>query len=632
MEEKLTTPIQETTDSNINKNRKKIFIKIILPIVTGVLLLFCCIFLGLKIYSNDIKVGSITINNPLGITDEYLTNHFTQNGFDQFDSYKVHKIVDTDIAYQGYNKLVLTTVEIKNNGVTYQRAGLLLVNRQKDIVNGFTINNNIAYILYGICKEPCDHEKAVKICAKYISENGIEIFANNSEVAMINELTDIISIRTARKYVEEYFKKEVTNKIEITTEYTLLYTKGTAVVSYIAFKETGLKFNSAYPIDERMYNYFKNSYSHRDTLNSLQYVYGNPYILKTEYSYMKVGDSSVQGTRDSLNEIKKLLNVEELNEISDYVESSAKSEDVKNNISTEVSKTESTDAQESEKTNNTTEENDDVNSLNEESNNTNTETSSESEKIQNKNYSENSSISSNNYESSSIFSNNYENSYTDSYSDHKPATETTPIKQSKPEQVNVYNIKCLYPKFDDGKSELEKAGLIVNEILDEQEVEYLYYSEDSDNIWNYEGNKTQYDVGETINIIHKKYKKVATKIRTRIDFRAIFDDFDKIPLLEKNTSQNNIGLKVYIDDKMAFTYNFSKYYSTSQAYEYPFEPNKTVHIKLVAPSSCPYRYLVYYGHVEEPDEYGEEWIVKEYDIDTNDLPQYFDLYTFEKWY
>ena len=619
MEKEKITPIKETTESKEtteNVLKEKHSIKIIpkmLIVLIVILAILVCAYFGLRTYSNDIKIGTVTINNPLGITDEYLTENFNQNGFDQFDSCKVHKVASMDFNYNGYDKLVLCTVNVTKNGATYQRAGLLFVNRKKDAVSGFTISNNIAYILYAICKEPCNQEQALKICSEYIQSNGTDVFADTSNIDMINSLTDIVSVKTARKYVEEYFKKDIASKLDMKSEYTLLYTKGTAIVSYIAFKDTGLKFNTAYPIDERMYNYFNSSYSYRDTLNTLRYVYGDPYILKTTYSYIKVGDSSIQGSKDTLNEIKKYLNVEEANELGGYTNDSTssnttkQSEKVEDNQSQENAVSEKTDDAKVEQ---------EVESA--EENSTKDESIVSTEK-------ENETYQNEEIKNDSKNLNNDEN--VTNYESEEP-NETV----EEPDPINVYNIHCMYPKYADAKAELEKSGLKVNETIKQIEVEYLYYSEDNDDTWEYEGNKTSYKVGETINIIHKKYKKVASRIRTRIDFRKIFDDTSKLPLLKKDNSKENWGIQVYIDDKLAFTYKFSKYYSTSQAYEYPFEPDKTVHIKLVAPSSCPYSYYVYYGKADTPDEYGEEWIIKEYDVNTNDIPSYFDLYTLIKWY
>ena len=626
MEKEKITPIKETTESketteNVLKEKYsiKILPKILIALIV-ILVIIACVYFGLRTYSNDIKIGTVTINNPLGITDEYLTENFNQNGFDQFDSCKVHKVASMDFNYNGYDKLVLCTVDVSKNGVTYQRAGLLFVNRKKDAVSGFTISNNIAYILYAICKEPCDQEQALKICSEYIQENGVEVFLDTSNIDMINNLTNIVTVKTARKYVEEFLKKDIASKLDNNSEYVLLYTKGTAVISYVAFKETGLVFNTSYPIDERMYNYFKSSYSYRDTLNTLRYVYGDPYILKTTYSYIKVGDSSIQGSKATLNEVKKYLNVEEMNEISTY-----------NDISTstkETTKVEDNKLQD----NSVLEENKEPNSDEKIEQNKENEEAISSSKNESNNYTENE------YKNSNTNTTTSKAEYSDASNSNKEtisnseSTEYNTTAEEEPDPINVYKIHCFYPKFADAKAEMEKSGLKVNEILKEIEVEYLYYSEENDDTWDYEGNKTSYKIGETINIIHKKYKKVASRIRTRIDFNKIFDDTGKLPLLKKDTSKENWGIQVYIDDKMAFTYKFSKYYSTSQAYEYPFEPDKTVHIKLVAPSSCPYSYYVYYGKADTPDEYGEEWIIKEYDVNTNDIPNYFDLYTLIKWY
>ena len=108
----------------IRKTKIKIFIvifAIIISIVVGNLGI-------LYFYGKDIKVGKITINNPipnLGITNRYLTNNFKESGFDQFDDVDVKILAITDIEYNNFSKLVLANATTTLNGEKHSSVGLL---------------------------------------------------------------------------------------------------------------------------------------------------------------------------------------------------------------------------------------------------------------------------------------------------------------------------------------------------------------------------------------------------------------------------------------------------------------------------------------------------------------------------
>ena len=101
---------------------------------------------------------------------------------------------------------------------------------------------------------------------------------------------------------------------------TLLFEKDSPMIKYIAFYETTLKYNANYPIDERTFKYFSNDYySHKNTINTLEYLYGPAYTTVNEYAVYKLeGNDSVEdlekskvGSYSTLEEAKETLNVEE---------------------------------------------------------------------------------------------------------------------------------------------------------------------------------------------------------------------------------------------------------------------------------------------------------------------------------
>ena len=93
--------------------------------------------------------GGIYYNNTV-ITDDFLTENFKQNGFEQFDSVKVKTLAVKDITYNDYNKLVVANIDITNNGSKISRTGILLVNKKEKKVDSFTINNVLLYLLKGV--------------------------------------------------------------------------------------------------------------------------------------------------------------------------------------------------------------------------------------------------------------------------------------------------------------------------------------------------------------------------------------------------------------------------------------------------------------------------------------------------
>ena len=81
-------------------------------------------------------IGGVYYNNTV-ITDEFLTENFKQNGFEQFDNVNVTTLAVKDIIYNDFNKLVVANIDITNNGSKISRTGILLVNKKEKKVDSF---------------------------------------------------------------------------------------------------------------------------------------------------------------------------------------------------------------------------------------------------------------------------------------------------------------------------------------------------------------------------------------------------------------------------------------------------------------------------------------------------------------
>lgn len=295
----------------IRKTKIKIFIvifAIIISIVVGNLGI-------LYFYGKDIKVGKITINNPipnLGITNRYLTNNFKESGFDQFDDVDVKILAITDIEYNNFSKLVLANATTTLNGEKHSSVGLLLVNRKENIVDSFTINNNIIWILNGINSNSRQNQKEVlEICAQYIQNYGTDFLENIEDdnfKKITKDISNIVGLEQARQYV----KNGMTKNTNTNLEYKILFEKGSALAKYVAFYTEGLQYNSRYPIDERTYKYLEKDYSNKSTLNAFEYVYGPAYTFIKQYEIYSISDSSkLIGSYNNLETAKNKLEVEE---------------------------------------------------------------------------------------------------------------------------------------------------------------------------------------------------------------------------------------------------------------------------------------------------------------------------------
>lgn len=299
---------EECGNKGVSKKNKILIISVI-----AVIIVVIAVLIGLRLYGKNIKVGNITVENPminLEITDEWLTNKFKENGFDQFESVNV-KIIDIkDIDYNNFDKLILLKVTVKNNGTTETKVGIELANKKEDKIEGVTINNNLIWILSSLKNSNKNKsEEVLDTCSKYIQAYGTGIF-NDRENEMFGELTkeisNIIGIKKARECVNNEFMKLP----NADSDCILLFEKESALVKYIAFYEEKLQFNPKWSISEQMYKYFLSSYKYKDTIATYKLIYGEPYVMVGQYV---IADSSqnVVGTYRSLEFVKTQYNVEE---------------------------------------------------------------------------------------------------------------------------------------------------------------------------------------------------------------------------------------------------------------------------------------------------------------------------------
>ena len=262
--------------------------------------------------------GGIYYNNTV-ITDDFLTENFKQNGFEQFDSVKVKTLAVKDITYNDYNKLVVANIDITNNGSKISRTGILLVNKKEKKVDSFTINNVLLYLLKGVANSNTKETspKIADICVKYIQSKGTDCF-NNIETedfkSLTKEIGDIVGIEKSRNFIKMEFAKEVKNA-NIDIDYTILFEKDSVLIKYLAFYETSVEFNPKYPMSEKTYKLAFGAYSDKSSRQTLEYLYGPPYITVKKYNVYNFGEDATDenkvGSYDTLEEAEEQLNVEE---------------------------------------------------------------------------------------------------------------------------------------------------------------------------------------------------------------------------------------------------------------------------------------------------------------------------------
>lgn len=296
------------------KTDKKGKIKILISMlcISAFLVVISLVFL--YFYGKNIKIGNITIDNPMsnwGITDKYLTNNFKENGWDKYDDVDVHILAITNIEYNDFNKLVLAKNTVTNNGTKSSNTGILFLNRKDNTVEGLTTNSNLIWIFNGLVNNTNKAQDVLDISAKYIQEYGTEIFTDvsNKEFGLlVKDISNVIGVDKAREYTKSG-KAEQAELINSNLDCTLLFEKESAKIEYYAFYEKKSKFNSKWPIDENTYKYFSKDYSMRDTLNTFEYVYGEPYVIVEQYT-IYTGEGKSVGTYLTLDEAKNKLNVE----------------------------------------------------------------------------------------------------------------------------------------------------------------------------------------------------------------------------------------------------------------------------------------------------------------------------------
>ena len=267
-------------------------------------------------------IGGAYYNNTV-ITDEFLTENLKQNGFEQFDNVNVTTLAIKDITYDDYNKLVVANIDVSNSSTKVLRTSILLVNKKENKVNSFTINNSLLYLLKGIANSNTadNPSKIAEICVKYIQNKGTSCFNNTSDdfKNLVKEIGNIVGTEKSRNFIKTEYAKVVSNA-NISLDYTILFEKNSVLIKYIAFYETSVEFNPKYPMSEKTYKLAFGDYSDKSSRQTLEYLYGPPYITVKKYNVYEIGaeysneqefEDTKVGSYNTLEEAKEQLNVEE---------------------------------------------------------------------------------------------------------------------------------------------------------------------------------------------------------------------------------------------------------------------------------------------------------------------------------
>ena len=268
------------------------------------------------------SIGGVYYNNTV-ITDEFLTENFKQNGFDQFDSVNITTLAVKDITYNDYNKLVVANIDMTNNGSKIPMTSILLVNKKENKVEGFKINLSLLYLLKGIANSNTAEcpSKIAEICVKYIQNKGTDCFNNSSDdfKNLVKEIGDIVGTEKSRNFIKMEYAKVASNA-NISLDYTILFEKNSALIKYIAFYETSVEFNSNYPMSEKTYKLAFGDYSDKSSRQTLEYLYGPPYVTVEKYNVYEINaeytneqefEDTKVGSYDTIEEAEEQLNVEE---------------------------------------------------------------------------------------------------------------------------------------------------------------------------------------------------------------------------------------------------------------------------------------------------------------------------------
>ena len=220
--------------------------------------------------------------------------------------------------------MVVANVDVTINGVNMQNTGILLVNKKENKVEGLTTNTVLSYLIKGIANSNTKETspQIADICVKYIQNKGTDCF-NNIESedfkSLMKEIGDIVGIEKSRNFIKTEYAKVVSNA-NINLDYTLLFEKDSALIKYIAFYETSVEFNPKYPMSEKTYKLAFGDYSDKSSRQTLEYLYGPPYITVKKYNVYTINTSSSNeqefedtkvGSYNTLEEAEEQLNVEE---------------------------------------------------------------------------------------------------------------------------------------------------------------------------------------------------------------------------------------------------------------------------------------------------------------------------------
>lgn len=285
---------EKNTNPNGNKRIKTIAISI------GTVLFVIVVVLSI--------VGIIYSMSTEAFLNRYFKKEFKKNGYSDL---KIKVYGEVNVDYQEYNKLTINALTVKKDNKKATRVGIALSNSKKNMATGVTIDMTLNHLLNGLylLNKKDTLKKATEICAKYIEQYGMSVFANKDDSnfkRLLDEIASIEGIKVSREGIEKSFKQETS---AYTGVYYLLYDKNSAFIRYICTYDEQLAFNDKYPMDEKTYKYIASSYSNRQAINTMQYVYGDPYTYQKVYTvYSNTGEFI--STYKSLSTLKSELNVE----------------------------------------------------------------------------------------------------------------------------------------------------------------------------------------------------------------------------------------------------------------------------------------------------------------------------------
>lgn len=222
-----------------NNKIKKVFI-VLIPIIT-IILVIIAILGGLYFYGKDVKIGSITIENPMsyiGITDEYITNIYKMSyEISEYDC-NTKVLAIKNINYNNFDKLAFIEF-LYNNKSTM---ALALIDTNNDNLQGFNTDYNINCLLNGLYNNnPAKVNEFIKISVRYIENYGIEVFSayeTQDYKNLIKDISNIIEVEKSREYVTSELKK-MDQEQGMEYDYILLFEKESTFIKYLAIYDNG---------------------------------------------------------------------------------------------------------------------------------------------------------------------------------------------------------------------------------------------------------------------------------------------------------------------------------------------------------------------------------------------------------